>query len=205
MSKQIKTSPHRPKSGREREDGLEGQAMETKRAYVTAAGLCVNVASSQEAICRDNDKILTLELRKCSERRTNGRGNDGEERMGNTSSVSFIGQSCRPKSSPRIPSRPYTVRCKTCRSVARRNSPLTSLLIASLICKAASAIWLRQNLLLQLHQNRMWSSLVLSFCVDGDSFVSFNGFFCVSFGENVTEQQFLCVLVGMCARTSPPS
>lgn len=55
-----------------REDGLKGQAMETKRAYVTAAGLCVNVASSQEAICRDNDKILTLELRKCSERRTNG-------------------------------------------------------------------------------------------------------------------------------------
>lgn len=55
-----------------REDGLKGQPKETKRAYVTAAGLCVNVASSQEAICRDNDKILTLELRTCSESRTNG-------------------------------------------------------------------------------------------------------------------------------------
>lgn len=68
MSKQIKACPHGPR----REEGLKGQEMETKRAYVTAAGLCVNVASSREAICRDNDKILTLELRKCSERRTNG-------------------------------------------------------------------------------------------------------------------------------------
>lgn len=42
------------------------------------------MASSQEAICRDNDKILTLELRKCSERRTDGWGNDARDTEGET-------------------------------------------------------------------------------------------------------------------------
>lgn len=69
---------------------------------------------------------------------------------------------------PRIPSRPDAVRSKTRHSVVRRNSPPTSLLIGSLICKALSAIWFHQNLLLQLHRNPVWSGLVLSFCVDGD-------------------------------------
>lgn len=40
--------------------------MERRRGYITAAGLCVNVVSSLKAICCDNDKILTLEQRKCS-------------------------------------------------------------------------------------------------------------------------------------------
>lgn len=94
--------------------------------------------------------------------------------MGNTSSVSFIGQSCRPKSSPRIPTRPYTVRSKTCHSVLGRYSPLTSLLIGSSICKAVSAIWFHQNLLLQLHQNPVW------FCPDSEvNWCHLMGFFCV--------------------------
>lgn len=41
-----------------------------KKGYIIAAGLCVNVVSTPEAICCDKDKILTLEWRKCSVSRT---------------------------------------------------------------------------------------------------------------------------------------
>lgn len=49
---------------------MKRRVMERKKGYIIAAGLCVNVVSTLEAICCDNDKILTLEWRKCSVRRT---------------------------------------------------------------------------------------------------------------------------------------
>lgn len=54
--------------------------MERKKGYIIAAGLCVNVVSTLEAICCDNDKILTLEWRKCSVRRTKTTENTELER-----------------------------------------------------------------------------------------------------------------------------
>ncbi len=53
---------------------LKGCVMERRKGYIIAAGLCVNVVSTLEAICCDNDKILTLEWRKCSVSRTNDWG-----------------------------------------------------------------------------------------------------------------------------------
>lgn len=81
------------------------------KGYIMAAGLCVNVVSTPEAICCDKDKILTLEWRKCSVSRTNDPGygapdTEGDSRLWNrerdtffitrenTSSLSFIGQGC---------------------------------------------------------------------------------------------------------------
>lgn len=68
----------RPLTGR-----LKECVMERNQGYVIAAGPCVNVVSTLEAICCDNDKILTLERRKCSVSRTDGRGYgaaEGKER-----------------------------------------------------------------------------------------------------------------------------
>ena len=50
----------------ERDTVVERVHDERRKGYIMAAGLCVNVVSTLEAICCDNDKILTLERRKCS-------------------------------------------------------------------------------------------------------------------------------------------
>lgn len=80
IRKQIKTQqcPHGWRNGwgkkrndRMNKDRLKGCVMERRKACIIAAGLCVNVVSTLEAICCDNDKILTLEGRKCSVGRTN--------------------------------------------------------------------------------------------------------------------------------------
>lgn len=49
-----------------KKDRLKGCVMERRRGYITTEGLCVNVVSTLEAICCDNNKILTLQGRKCS-------------------------------------------------------------------------------------------------------------------------------------------
>lgn len=59
---------------------MKRRVMERKKGYIIAAGLCVNVVSTLEAICCDNDKILTLEWRKCSVRRTKTTENTELER-----------------------------------------------------------------------------------------------------------------------------
>lgn len=59
-----------PQGWRNRQSEEENKG--ERRGYVRSAGLCVNVVPSLEAICCDNDQILTLEWRKCSLSRTNG-------------------------------------------------------------------------------------------------------------------------------------
>lgn len=64
-------SPWMEEWDEERETVVERVYDERRKGYIMAAGLCVNVVSTLEAICCDNDKILTLERRKCSVSRTN--------------------------------------------------------------------------------------------------------------------------------------